>query len=83
MSGNPLAPDPIDRMRSVIRDGFRMFIERGFSTEDAAIAALYVCFDLAEMLPQAGAGQGAIEWMRTGCDMIERSIAAGAERRPG
>lgn len=68
----------IDAARKVLRGGAEQFFNRGFPIEDLAIAALYVAFDLAEI--HAGYGQGAIEWLRTGADMIERSVTSGAPR---
>jgi hypothetical protein len=49
--------------------------ERGISPEDIALASLYAAFDIAE--GAKGPGMAALEWLRTGLDLMERQIMAG------
>ncbi len=42
----------------------------GISPEDIALASLYSAFDIAE--GAKGPGLSAVEWLRTGLDVIER-----------
>lgn len=48
---------------------------RGFSPEDIALASLYAAFDIAE--GAKGPGLAAIEWLRSGLDLIERQLLEG------
>jgi hypothetical protein len=51
---------------------------RGITVEDVAVASLYAAHDLAQNFKRDPFG--AIEWMRTGLDLMERQIMdAGAE----
>ncbi len=52
---------------------------KGIAPEDIALASLYAAFDIAE--GAKGPGMVAIEWLRTGLDVIEQGILAGGERR--
>ena len=45
---------------------------RGISPEDIALASLYAAFDIAEGAKETGVV--AVEWMRTGLDIIERQL---------
>ncbi|MCT2557367.1 hypothetical protein N0B51_00050 [Tsuneonella sp. YG55] len=48
--------------------------ERGISPEDIALGCLHGAFDVAE--GAKGPGMTALEWMRTGLDLIERQLLA-------
>lgn len=48
---------------------------KGISPEDIAIASLYATFDIAE--GAKGPGLVAVEWLRSGLDLIERQLMAG------
>lgn len=52
---------------------------KGISGEDIALASLYSAFDIAEAAK--GPGVVAIEWLRTGLDVIERQVMAGEQPR--
>ncbi|WP_155263729.1 hypothetical protein [Sphingomonas segetis] len=55
----------------------RMAIEcqaRGISLEDVAVASLYAAHDIAQNF--RGDPFAAIEWMRTGLDLMERQLFA-------
>jgi hypothetical protein len=58
------------------------FAKIGARPEDISIGAIYAAFDLAEGF--AGDGVAALEWLRTGLDLMERQVLAGEEARcPG
>jgi len=70
----------IEATRRVLRSALAKCGERGGATvEELAIGALYAAFDIAEQ--HAGMEAGAVEWLRTGCDMLEKGIMDGAARR--
>ncbi len=48
---------------------------KGISPEDIALASLYAAFDIAE--GAKGPGLVAVEWLRSGLDLIERQTMAG------
>ena len=50
---------------------------RGISLEDVAVASLYAAHDIAQNFK--GDPFAAIEWMRTGLDLMERQIMEGAK----
>lgn len=52
---------------------------KGICPEDVAIAALHSAFDIAESA--IGPGAVAVEWLRTGLDVIEQGILSG-DRAP-
>ena len=45
---------------------------RGISPEDIALASIYSTFDIAE--GAKGPGISAVEWLRSGLDVIEREL---------
>ena len=47
---------------------------KGISPEDIALASLYATFDIAESAK--GPGLAAVEWLRSGLDVIERQLMA-------
>ena len=55
-----------------------LYRQRGVLPIDAAIGALYAAFDAAEGF-QAGDRHGAIEWMRTALDLMERQLIEEAQ----
>lgn len=61
---------------SIVRDLQRGFanqcFEKGITPEDIAIGMLQGTFDIAEGV--RGEGIAAIEWLRTGLDVIERQV---------
>lgn len=62
----------IDLCRNINRKAANEYAARGISPEDIALAAIYSAFDIAEQV--AGSGAAAVEWLRTGLDVIEASI---------
>jgi hypothetical protein len=46
---------------------------RGISLEDVTLAALYSTFDIAQRF-KGGDPLAAIEWLRTGTDLMERQL---------
>ena len=67
--------DRIDRIRRIYRSAAAKCAEHGATVEEAAIAAVFAAFDIAEA--HAGHGASAIEWLRTGCDVLEGAIMEG------
>ena len=71
----------IEATRRVLRKAMMTCEQRGGATvEELAIGTLYAAFDVAEQ--QAGQGVAAIEWLRTGCDVLEHGMMNGLARRP-
>ncbi|OYU74975.1 MAG: hypothetical protein CFE32_16010 [Alphaproteobacteria bacterium PA3] len=62
----------IDATRRVYRKAAEQCRQQGATVEETAIAMIFAAFDVAEV--HAGAGMAAIEWLRTGCDTLERSL---------
>ncbi len=62
-------------VRNLQRSLANQCFERGLSTEDIALASLYSAFDIAE--GAKGPGMVAVEWLRTGLDVIEQGILPG------
>ena len=69
----------IDLCRNINRKAANEYASKGISPEDIALAALYSAFDIAEAAK--GPGTVAVEWLRTGLDLIERQIMAGEQAR--
>ena len=63
-----------ERAIEIVRDLQRRLANechaKGISPEDIALASLYSAFDIAE--GAKGPGGVAVEWLRTGLDVIER-----------
>lgn len=70
----------IEAVRRVLRRAAEKCSEKGATIEEAAIGAAYAAFDLAER--HVSPGQGAIEWLRTSCDVLEKGLLNGEARRP-
>ena len=68
---------------ATVRDLQRRFanqcFEKGITPEDIAIGMLQSTFDVAE--GAKGEGIAAIEWLRTGLDVIERQYLTGKRSR--
>ena len=62
----------IDLCRNINRKAANEYAAKGISPEDIALAALYSAFDIAEAAK--GSGVTAVEWLRTGLDLIERQL---------
>ena len=77
MTGNDeeVSVSAIDLCRNVNRKAANEYAARGISPEDIALAALYSAFDITEAAK--GPGMAAVEWLRTGLDVIERQVMAG------
>lgn len=77
MTGNDeeVSVSAIDLCRNVNRKAANEYAARGISPEDIALAALYSAFDISEAAK--GPGMAAVEWLRTGLDVIERQLMAG------
>lgn len=52
---------------------------RGITLEDVTVAALYSLFDTAQRL-KSGDPFAAIEWIRTGADLMERQLMEGGQQ---
>lgn len=61
--------------RNINRKAANEYAARGIAPEDIALAALYSAFDIAEAAK--GSGMAAVEWLRTGLDVIERQVTTG------
>lgn len=48
---------------------------KGISPEDIVLASLYASFDIAEVVK--GQGLAAIDWLRSGLDIIEHQLLSG------
>lgn len=66
----------IDLCRDINRKAANEYAAKGISPEDIALAALYSAYDIAEAAK--GPGMIAVEWLRTGLDLIERQVMSGA-----
>lgn len=75
----PLSMSAIDLCRNINRKAANQYAERGVSPEDIALASLFSTFDIAEAAK--GRGMVAVEWLRTGLDLIERQVMAGGQVR--
>jgi len=77
MTGNDegLSMSAIDLCRNINREAANEYAARGISPEDIALASLYSAFDIAEAAK--GPGMVAVEWLRTGLDLIERRVMGG------
>lgn len=62
----------IETCRRINRKAATKYAEHGVAPEDAAIAAVYSAHDLAMQIGHNQAG--AIEWLRTALDVMERSL---------
>lgn len=69
----------IEATRRIMRKAAAACGLHGANAEEQAIAASYAALDLASH--HAGAGQSAVEWLRTFCDMIERGILGADDDR--
>lgn len=74
-----LSMSAIDLCRNINRKAANEYAARGISPEDIALASLYSAFDIAEAAK--GPGMAAVEWLRTGLDLIERQVMAGGPVR--
>lgn len=63
----------IQKCRNVNLRAAYKYHQQGVSGEDVAIASLYSTMDLATGL-NGGDPIAAIEWLRNGCDMLERQL---------
>lgn len=81
MTGNDeaLSMKAIEIVRDLQRKLANQCLEKGISPEDIALGLLFGSFDVAE----AAKGQGiaALEWLRTGLDLMERQVMAGEARK--
>ena len=74
MTGNDeeLSIKAIEIVRDLMRKAAVECEKRGISLEDVAVAALYASVDIAQRYK--GDPFGAVEWMRTGLDLMERQL---------
>lgn len=63
----------IETCRRINRSASAKYVEHGVPPIDAAIGAIYSAHDLA-MAATAEGPAGAIEWMRTALDTMERQL---------
>ena len=69
----------IDLCRNINWKAANEYAAKGISAEDIGLAALFSAYDIAEAAK--GPGMAAIEWLRTGLDLIERQVMAGEQVR--
>lgn len=67
-----LSMSAIDICRNINRKAANQYAVMGVTGEDIALAALYSAFDIAEAAK--GPGMVAVEWLRTGLDLIELGV---------
>lgn len=70
-----LSMSAIDLCRNINRKAANQYADRGISPVEIALAALFSAFDIAEAAK--GPGVAAVEWLRTGLDLIESQLIAG------
>lgn len=77
MTGNDeeLSVRAIEICRNLNRRAANECAKQGISPEDVGIAAIYSAFDIASEI--RGDPILAIEWMRTGIDLMERQLMQG------
>ena len=66
----------IDIVRGLQRNLANQCFEKGITPEDIALGMLHGTFDVAE--GAKGQGVAAVEWLRSGLDLIERQVMAEA-----
>jgi hypothetical protein len=67
----------IELCRNLNRKAAVEYLRRGISLEDVTVAALYSTFDIAQRF-KGGNPFEAIEWIRTGADLMERQLMGAA-----
>jgi hypothetical protein len=67
----------IELCRDLNRKAAAEYQRRGISLEDVTVAALYSLFDIAQRF-KGGDQFAAIEWIRTGADLMERQLMEAA-----
>lgn len=74
MTGNDeaLSMKAVEICRRLQRSAAGQCEARGISTEDVALATLYASFDVALCFKRDP--YAAVEWLRTGIDVIERQL---------
>jgi hypothetical protein len=77
MTGNDenISEQAIELCRNLNRSAAVKYAERGVSHEDITMGSIYCSFDLATGL--TGSQIGAIEWLRSAVDVIERQLLEG------
>ncbi|MEL7684843.1 hypothetical protein AAG594_10940 [Citromicrobium bathyomarinum] len=78
MTGNDEAVSlqAIEMVRNLQRGLAHHCFERGISPEDIALASIYSAYDITS--GAKGGGMVAVEWLRSGLDLIERQVMAEA-----
>ena len=69
----------IEIVRDLQRKLANQCFEKGISPEDIALGMIFGSFDVAEAA--RGPGIAALEWLRTGLDLMERQVMAGEASR--
>lgn len=69
----------IDVVRGLHRSLANQCYDRGITPGDIALGSLYAAFDIAE--GAKGPGIAALEWLRTGLDLMERQVMGGNASR--
>ena len=70
--------DNVQKVRSLLREAGTKMRAHGVEPIDVALGSIYAGFDHAESA--TGYGIPAVEWLRTVCDVLEKSIIEGAPR---
>tara|TARA_B100000678_G_C18226956_1_gene509243 strand:+ start:3236 stop:3475 length:240 start_codon:yes stop_codon:yes gene_type:complete len=78
MTGNDEAVShhAIEMVRGLQRGLAHQCFEKGITPEDIALASIYSAYDIAA--GAKGDGMVAVEWLRSGLDLIERQVMAEA-----
>lgn len=66
-----LSVSAIGLVRKLARNLAKQCHSQGIAAEDVAIGALFATFDVAHTF---NGDHGAVEWLRTGADLIERQL---------
>ncbi|BDI60757.1 hypothetical protein [Qipengyuania nanhaisediminis] len=79
MTGNsePMSDQAIAMMRDYQRRLANQCFSKGITPNDIAQGSLFAAFDIAE--GAVGPGLAAVEWMRTGLDVIESQLMSEGE----
>lgn len=81
MTGNDeeVSVKAIELCRNLNRKAAEEYHRRGISLEDVALGALYSTFDIAQRF-QGNDPFAAVEWIRTGADIIEKQLMEGTRQ---
>jgi hypothetical protein len=76
----PAELDQAHKVRRIIREAGDKMMAAGVLPVDVGFGTFCAALDVAEQF--AGEGMAAIEWLRSACDVMERSLMNGGPRVP-